>query len=75
MEGYSYHPCVLHVIHRKVNERLKAQLDKLWHTTNIYMNSPIHEYIEKLTSKLPKHLSVSVFTVSWLGGKGYKRGW
>jgi len=45
---------------RKVNERLKGQLDKLWHTTSIYMTSPVHEYVEKITSKLPKHLSVSL---------------
>ena len=44
---------------RKVNERLKNQIDRFWHTTNIYMNSPLHEYAQKLTAKLPENLSVS----------------
>ena len=43
---------------RKVNQRLKDQVDRFWHTTNIYMNSPLHEYAQKLTAKLPENLSV-----------------
>ena len=46
-----------------MNERLKDQVDKLWHTTNIYMHSPIHEYAEKLIAKLPENLKVC-----YLGG-------
>jgi len=41
-----------------VNARLKDQVDKLWHTTNIYMHPGIHEYAEKLTAKLPGDLKV-----------------
>ena len=44
----------------KVNEALKKQIDKLWHTTNIFMHSPLHEYAEKLTAKLPDKLNVSI---------------
>ena len=28
----------------KVNEATKKQLDKVWHTTNIYLHPKIHEY-------------------------------
>ena len=34
-------------------------MDRLWHTTNIYMHPGIHEYAEKLTAKLPGNLKVS----------------
>ncbi len=44
---------------RRVNQRLKDQIDRFWHTTNVYMNSPLHEYARKLTAKLPENLSVS----------------
>lgn len=50
--------------HPKVNDRLKEQVDKLWHTTNIYMHAPLHEYAEKLTAKLPEKLKVVYFTNS-----------
>jgi len=50
--------------HPKVNARLKAQVDKLWHTTNIYMHPGIHEYAKKLTAKLPGDLKVVYFTNS-----------
>ena len=46
---------------RKVNDRLKKQLDLLWHTTNIYMHPGIHEYAEKLTAKLPGDLKVKTY--------------
>ncbi|VDM53825.1 unnamed protein product [Angiostrongylus costaricensis] len=36
--------------HPKVNAALKAQLDKLWHTTSIYYTEPVLEYAEKLTA-------------------------
>lgn len=42
----------------KVNSALKAQLDKLWHTTCIYHTEPVLEYAAALTAKLPEHLSV-----------------
>ena len=48
------------VPHRKVNEALKKQVDRLWHTTNIYMHPNIHLYAKKLTSKLPGKLKVCV---------------
>ena len=50
-----------HFYFRKVNEKVKAQLDKLWHTTQIYMHPNIHEYAEKLTAKFPGDLKV-IFT-------------
>ncbi len=42
----------------KVVERTKKQLDKLWHTTNIYLHPNIHEFSLELTSKLPGDLKV-----------------
>ncbi len=36
----------------------------LWHTTNIYMHPKIHEYAEKLASKLPGDLNVVYFVNS-----------
>ena len=44
--------------HPKVNEALKTQVDKLWHTTNLYLHPNIHEYAEKLTATLPGDLKV-----------------
>ncbi len=43
---------------RKVSARVKDQMDKLWHLTNIYMHPGIHDYAEKLASKLPGDLKV-----------------
>ena len=37
---------------------LTDQANKLWHTTNIYMHPKIHEYAEKLISKMPGDLKV-----------------
>lgn len=42
----------------KVNEAAKKQLDKLWHTTNIYLHPKIHEYAERLVATLPGDLKV-----------------
>uniref|UniRef100_A0A1I7ZJV1 Alanine--glyoxylate aminotransferase 2, mitochondrial n=1 Tax=Steinernema glaseri TaxID=37863 RepID=A0A1I7ZJV1_9BILA len=50
--------------HPKVNEALKNQMDKLWHTTSIYYTSPMFEYAKKLTATLPEHLKVCFFTNS-----------
>uniref|UniRef100_A0A914DEX1 Alanine--glyoxylate aminotransferase 2, mitochondrial n=1 Tax=Acrobeloides nanus TaxID=290746 RepID=A0A914DEX1_9BILA len=50
--------------HPKVNEALKKQADKLWHTTSIYLTTPIYEYAKKLTDKLPDHLKVCFFVNS-----------
>ncbi|KAM5193811.1 alanine--glyoxylate aminotransferase 2, mitochondrial [Mantella aurantiaca] len=44
--------------HPKVTEAAKRQIERLWHTTCIYLHSPIHEYAEKLTSRLPGKLKV-----------------
>ena len=41
-----------------MNKALKDQVDKLWHTTNIYMHPNIHEYGKKLAAKLPGELKV-----------------
>jgi len=40
--------------HPYVNEALKKQVDRLWHTTSIYMHEKIHTYSEKLLSTLPR---------------------
>ncbi|KAM9330144.1 alanine--glyoxylate aminotransferase 2, mitochondrial [Gastrophryne carolinensis] len=50
--------------HPKVMEAAKKQMGRLWHTTNIYLHSPIHEYAEKLTSRLPGKLKVLFLTNS-----------
>ena len=47
-----------------MNQRLISQLGKVWHTTNIYWHSPIHEYAEKLVAKMPGDLKVVYFTNS-----------
>lgn len=47
--------------YRKVNEATKKQLDKLWHTTNIYLHPKIHEYAERLVATLPGDLKVGLF--------------
>ena len=48
-----------------MNDRLKEQVDKLWHTTNIYLHNGLHEYAEKLTAKLPEHLQVGVYNYTY----------
>ncbi|XP_041375201.1 alanine--glyoxylate aminotransferase 2, mitochondrial-like [Gigantopelta aegis] len=50
--------------HPKVVEATHKQLNKLWHTTNIYLHPTIHEYAEKLAGKLPGDLKVVYFTNS-----------
>ncbi|XP_054288815.1 alanine--glyoxylate aminotransferase 2, mitochondrial isoform X2 [Macrosteles quadrilineatus] len=44
--------------HPKINEVVKKQMDKLWHTTNIYMHPKLYEYAEKLVAKFPGKLKV-----------------
>eukprot|EP00128_Syssomonas_multiformis_P014060 Colp12_sorted_trinity150504_noHs@31228 len=50
--------------HPYVNKVAKEQLDKLWHTTNIYLHPNIHQYAEKLASTLPGNLKVVYFVNS-----------
>ncbi|XP_055538884.1 alanine--glyoxylate aminotransferase 2, mitochondrial isoform X2 [Wyeomyia smithii] len=50
--------------HPKVNEALEKQMKTLWHTTNIYMHPKIHEYAEKLASKMPGDLKNVYFVNS-----------
>lgn len=50
--------------YRKVEAAVFKQMKKLWHTTNIYLHSPIHEYAEKLVSKMPGDLKVQLTTFS-----------
>uniref|UniRef100_A0A182T242 Alanine--glyoxylate aminotransferase 2, mitochondrial n=1 Tax=Anopheles maculatus TaxID=74869 RepID=A0A182T242_9DIPT len=50
--------------HPKVNAALEEQLRTLWHTTNIYMHPKLHEYAEKLVSKLPGDLKNVYFVNS-----------
>lgn len=40
--------------HPYVNAKLKQQVDKLWHTTSIYMQEKIHTYSEKILQNLPR---------------------
>ncbi|GAV02097.1 hypothetical protein RvY_12702 [Ramazzottius varieornatus] len=44
--------------HPRVVEAARQQMDKLWHTTVIYMYPTLHEYIEKLMKKMPGNLKV-----------------
>ena len=48
--------------HPKVNQAAKEQMDKIWHSTNIYMQPSIHEYAEKLAEKMPGNLKVCCTT-------------
>jgi len=50
--------------HPKTLTALEEQSRLLWHTTNIYLHPKIHEYAEKLTARLPEHLSVAYFVNS-----------
>jgi alanine-glyoxylate transaminase/(R)-3-amino-2-methylpropionate-pyruvate transaminase len=50
--------------HPKVMEAVTKQMKKFWHTTHIYYQSPIHEYAEKLASKMPGNLKVCYFVNS-----------
>ncbi|XP_038845517.1 alanine--glyoxylate aminotransferase 2, mitochondrial [Salvelinus namaycush] len=50
--------------HPKVTAAAEKQLRKLWHTTNIYVYSPLHEYTEKLAATLPDPLKVIYLTNS-----------
>lgn len=50
--------------HPKVNDALHKQIERLWHTTSIYMYPGHSEYAEKLTKKLPGDLKVCLFTNS-----------
>jgi alanine-glyoxylate transaminase/(R)-3-amino-2-methylpropionate-pyruvate transaminase len=50
--------------HPKVNHALKQQVDKLWHTTPIYLYPPIYEFTQKLIKKMPGDLNVCIFTNS-----------
>jgi len=47
--------------HPKVVCGLNEQADKLWHTTQLYMHSPLHEYAEKLAATMPGNLKVCCF--------------
>ncbi|KAK3746895.1 hypothetical protein RRG08_030306 [Elysia crispata] len=50
--------------HPTVGRAAQEQMKKLWHTTNIYLHPKIHEYAEKLVSKLPGNLKVVYVTNS-----------
>ncbi|GAB6021674.1 Alanine--glyoxylate aminotransferase 2, mitochondrial, variant 2 [Chamberlinius hualienensis] len=50
--------------HPRVVTALKDQADSLWHTTNVYMNPPIHEFAEKIVEKMPGDLKVCYFVNS-----------
>ncbi|XP_058420239.1 alanine--glyoxylate aminotransferase 2, mitochondrial isoform X2 [Diceros bicornis minor] len=44
--------------HPKVNAAAQKQLGRLWHTSPVFFNPPIHEYAEKLSALLPEPLKV-----------------
>ncbi|XP_047502958.1 alanine--glyoxylate aminotransferase 2, mitochondrial-like [Penaeus chinensis] len=50
--------------HPKVVAAATDQMNKLWHTTNIYLHPKIHEYAERLTETLPGDLKVVYFVNS-----------
>jgi len=50
--------------HEKVNAALHAQIDKLWHTTSIYLNPVQTDYATKLAAKMPGNLKVCLFVNS-----------
>ncbi|XP_022618585.1 alanine--glyoxylate aminotransferase 2, mitochondrial-like [Seriola dumerili] len=50
--------------HPKVTAAAEQQMKRLWHTTNIYVYPPLHEYCEKLASYLPDPLKVVYLTNS-----------
>lgn len=50
--------------HPKVTAAAEKQLRTLWHTSNIYLTRPVHEFAERLTSKLPGDLKVCYFVNS-----------
>jgi alanine-glyoxylate transaminase/(R)-3-amino-2-methylpropionate-pyruvate transaminase len=47
--------------HPYVNDKLKQQVDRLWHTTSLYMNETISTYSEKLLKTLPPKLNKVMF--------------
>jgi len=50
--------------HPYVTERAREQLERLQHTTTIYLHPTIAEYAQALTAKLPDDLSVCYFVNS-----------
>lgn len=50
--------------HPKVTEKMKAQLDRLQHTTTIYLHPNLPLLAEKLASKMPDGLEVTYFVNS-----------
>ena len=50
--------------HPKVLEKVRAQTDRLQHTTTIYLHPAIAQFAEKLASNMPEGLSRSYFTNS-----------
>lgn len=50
--------------HPKITEKTKAQLERIQHTTTIYLHPAIGEFAEKLAAKLPGDLEVAYFVNS-----------
>lgn len=48
--------------HPKVVEAATKQMNRLWHTTQIYITEPVLRYAEKLTAKMPGDLKVVRFS-------------
>ncbi|XP_040833595.1 alanine--glyoxylate aminotransferase 2, mitochondrial isoform X3 [Ochotona curzoniae] len=49
--------------HPKVTAVAQAQLSRLWHTSIVFFHTPMHEYAEKLSARLPEPLKV-IFLVN-----------
>lgn len=50
--------------HSKINAAVKEQMETLGHISNVYIHPKIHEYAEKLASKMPGDLKVVYFVNS-----------
>jgi hypothetical protein len=46
--------------HAKVNEAIQTQMNRLQHTTTIYLNNQIAQYGKELAAKMPGNLKVRI---------------
>ena len=44
-----------------MTDALSKQINKLWHTTHIYLQPEVYKYTEKLLSKMPGDLKVKLW--------------
>lgn len=50
--------------HERINAKIAEQLEKLTHTTTIYLHDEESAYAEELTAKMPDHIDTVLFTSS-----------